>query len=85
MIKIVLNDEQAEILSHAQEPVNVVDRSGRDLGKLVPSQLGAADPSRKLDPEVEEALRRMEDAKSGERVFYTTQEVLDHLQSLEPS
>ena len=84
MIRIVLNDEQAKILCHAQEPIDVVDRSGRDLGKLVPAPSVAA-PSGNLDPVVAVALQRMEDAKAGKGVFFTTDEVLDHLHSLEQS
>jgi len=55
------------------------------LGKLVPAQPSTAELSSSLDPNVAVALQRMEDAKSGKGVFYTTKEVLDHLQSLEPS
>ena len=82
MIRIVLNDEQAQILSRAHEPVDVVDRSGRDLGKLVPAASAAA-PSGNLDPIVAVALQRMEDATAGKGVFYTTGEVLSRLHSLE--
>ena len=84
MIRIVLNDEQAEILSRAHEPIDVVDRSGRDLGKLVPAP-SAAELAGNLDPIVAVALQRMEDAKAGKGVFYTTGEVLDHLHSMEQS
>mgnify|MGYP001293431903 CR=1 FL=1 len=85
MIRIVLSDEQADLLSRASEPVNVVDSSGRDLGKLVPAQPSAIESSPILDPDVAQALQRMEDARNGRGVFYTTREVLDHLQSLEQS
>ncbi len=80
MVQIVLNDEQAAILCGAGAIVPVVDRSGRDLGKLVPSQFCANEISERLDPDVALALRRMAEAKSG-GTFYTTEEVLEHLQS----
>ena len=85
MIQIVLNDEQAEILSRAREPVNVVDRLGRDLGKLVPPKSSETELPKSPDPMVVVALQRMEEAESGKGVFYTTAEVLAHLQSMEKS
>jgi hypothetical protein len=85
MIQIVLNDEQVEILNRAREPVNVVDRSGRDLGRVIPPQCSQAKPAKILDPDIAVALQRIEDSKQGKGVFYTTKEVLDHLQSLEQS
>lgn len=83
MVQIVLNDEQLEILSRACEPVRVVDRSGRDWGKLAPPHTGQS--AQALDPEVALALERMQEAKRGEGTFYSSKEVLDHLQSLERS
>ncbi len=81
MVQIVLNDEQVEILSRAGEPVRVVDRSGRDLGKLIPPRAGQS--AQALDPEVALALERMQEAKRGRGIFYSSKEVLEHLQSLE--
>jgi len=85
MVQIVLNDEQAEILSHACEPVIVVDRSGRTVGELAPLPHDSAKSGESLDLDVATALERMEQAKRGKGIFYTTTEVLDHLQSQDQS
>ena len=83
MVQIVLNDEQVEILSRACEPVRVVDRSGRDLGKLILP--GTGQSTQVADPEVALAINRMQEAKRGGGIFYSSKEVLDHLHSLEQS
>jgi hypothetical protein len=78
MVQLVLSDEQAETLCRAGGTVQVVDRSGRDLGRLVPAISMSNETAKCVDPEVAVALQRMEHAKQG-GTFYTTSEVLEHL------
>jgi len=72
MTQLVLSDEQARQLSQTSEPVELVDREGRHLGYVT---------SDFSPEEIAEAERRA--GSSGP--WYTTQEVLKHLESLEPA
>lgn len=79
MVQIVLNDEQAALLRQAGGSIRFVDRTGRDLGQLVPASSAAVSQS---DPDIAIALERMNAAAKG-GVFYSTSEVLAHLRAAE--
>lgn len=70
MPHIILDDEQAKIIAQAKGSVEIRDRSGRCLGYL--SHGFTAE-------EIAEAERRA----ASDGPWYTTQQVLEHLRSLE--
>ena len=70
MPHIVVNDEQARIISESAESIEIRDPSGKHLGYVAHGF---------TDEEFAIAKQRL---ASGEP-RYTTQEVLDHIQSLE--
>lgn len=70
MIKIVLNDDQAKAVDEAAGAIELRDPQGRLVGYVSRS------PSTR---EIAEARRRL--ASAGP--WYTTEQVLNHLQSLE--
>jgi hypothetical protein len=70
MNRLVLSDEQARLLSLSKEVVEVVDQDGKHLG-YVTTDFSAE--------EIAEAERRA----GSDGPWYTTDEVLKHLKSLE--
>jgi hypothetical protein len=70
MIQIILNDEQAQLFAAADDSVELRDARGRLLG------LASRGPT---EEEIAEARRRL----ASDGPWFTTQEVLDHLRSLE--
>ena len=70
MIRIVLDDHQAQSLRSGDSSVEVCDRAGNLLGHV------ARIP---CDEDIEEAQRRLE----SDGPWYSTQQVLDHLNALE--
>jgi hypothetical protein len=70
MIKIVLDDEQAKAIENAIGPVELRDSSDTLVGYV------ARRPS---DAEIQDAKRRLNSAGP----WYSTEQVLNHLQSLE--
>jgi hypothetical protein len=70
MFEIVLTDEQARVVSSALKPVQVRDRKGNVLGTITPAWTEA---------DVAEAKRILATNKT----WYTTEQVLSHLRSLE--
>jgi hypothetical protein len=84
MVRIVLSEDQVEILARSTGPVRVVDRSGRDCGRLVPPDTTSiSEPVDNTDVAV--AMERMQTSQQGKGVFYSTTEVLEHLRALEQS
>ena len=75
MIRIVLNDEQVAQLNDSAEPIELVDRFGRTVRSLK-----SAPKADSADAYLDEIQRRM---KNDDGVRYTTQEVLEHLHSLD--
>ena len=67
---ITVDDEQAKIIAGSRETVEIRDRSGRRLGYITHGF---------TPTEIAEAERRA----NSEGPWHTTQEVLEHLQSLE--
>ena len=77
MNQIVIDNETKSRLGDFTEPVEICDATGRVLGRLIPVT-GESDDE-PYEPEFsEEELRRVEQ----EEKWYTTQEVLDHLENL---
>jgi hypothetical protein len=70
MPHIVLSDEQAKVVATALQPVQVRDAKGTVLGVI---------PSIWTEEDIAEAKRRL--ASNGP--WYTTEQVLAHLRSLE--
>ncbi len=70
MPHIVVNDEQAKIISESAVSIEIRDRSGKHLGYVAHGF---------TDEDVAIAKQRM----ASDEPRYTTQEVLDHIQSLE--
>lgn len=83
MIRIVLTEEQTKAITGVSEPIDLVDSSGRMLGRMTPTP-PESDQALEMTPEdLAEVKRRMADAARDGGTFYTTQQVLDHLKSLE--
>ena len=70
MPHIIVDDEQAKIISESAESIEIRDRSGKHLGYVAHGF---------TDEDIAIAKERM----ASDEPRYTTQEVLDHLQSLE--
>jgi len=70
MIQIILNDDQLKAVQDAAGSVELRDQRGRIVGYV------SRPPSATV---IAEARRRLD----SEGPWYTTQQVLDHLQSLE--
>lgn len=70
MIRIILDDNQAKSLQSGRETIELCDRSGKLLG------YAARTPAAE---DIEEANRRL----ASDGPWYSTQQVLDHLNSLE--
>jgi hypothetical protein len=70
MLQIVLTDEQAKVVATALQPIQVCDAEGRIIGHIKPVW---------TEEDIKEALRELET----NQVWYTTEQVLAHLRSLE--
>jgi len=71
MSPIVLNDEQAKQVASLLKPVDVCDSQGNVLGTFTPFWTEA---------DIAEAKRRL----GSDEPRYTTEQVLRHLESLDP-
>lgn len=71
MTHIVVDDEQARVISESAESIEIRDRNGRHLGYVAHGF---------TDEDVAIAKQR----KESDEPRYTTRQVLDHLRSLEP-
>jgi len=82
MTKITLSPEQAAVLATAAEPVRICNPDGSIAGWIARKPKDVTPKEPLFTPEeIAEAERRI-DAPGR---WYTTQEVLDHLRSLDPS
>jgi len=77
MNQIVIDNETKSQLGDFTEPVEICDAAGRVLGRLIPA-IKESDDERYVPAISEEELQRRE----REDKWYTTQEVLDHLENL---
>jgi hypothetical protein len=75
MIRIVLDDKQAKAIADSRETVEVCDSDGKVLGVINREVL----PFGFTEADIAEAKRNL--AAPGPR--YTTEQVLEHLRSLE--
>jgi hypothetical protein len=70
MLHIVVDEEQAKIISESSERIEIRDRNGRHLGYVTQ---GVS----------EEDIAIAKERMASDEPRYTTAEVLDHLRSLE--
>ena len=70
MAQIILSDDQARAVENATDAVEIRDQHGNLLGYVSPPPSNA---------EIAEARRRLD----SDGPWYTTQQVVDHLKSLE--
>jgi hypothetical protein len=84
MSHLTLNAEQTLQLARASFPIAVFDAQGKKIGDLAAVASPAIDVQNMTDEEwTAECLRRKEQAERDGGEYYTTQEVLAHLASLE--
>ena len=77
MIRIVLTEEQTEAIMGASEPIDLVDSSGRMLGRMT-RELPDSDQTLEMtSEELADLKRRMESPGPG----VTTKELIERLQS----
>ena len=77
MIRIVLTEEQTEAITGVSEPIDLVDSSGRMLGRMTPT-LPSTDETPDMTPEeLAELKQRMLSPGPG----VTTKQLLERLQS----
>lgn len=86
MVQITVSDDLARQITGASQPIVLVDSQGRRLGQI--SRTSAPTVSTEahadsVEDEWSEAKRQMEIFRREGGTFYTTQEVLSHLESLE--
>jgi hypothetical protein len=80
MVALVLNTAQERLLKEAPGHLPVQNEAGERIGVLILEQDDQSRPVELSGPEIEEIVRRMSDPNP---VWYTTQEVLEHLKSLD--
>lgn len=86
MTLLTVSDEQARLIAEASSPIVLVDSRGRELGQVTRAPVAAAlarSPGEPSNDEWAEAKLQMEIYQREGGSFYTTQEVLEHLKSLE--
>ncbi|MGD9634003.1 MAG: hypothetical protein AB7G28_23255 [Pirellulales bacterium] len=86
MVQITVSDDLARQIAGAPLPIVLVDSQGRRLGQI--SRMSAPTVSADaqadaVEDEWSEAKRQMDIFRREGGTFYTTQEVLSHLESLE--
>jgi hypothetical protein len=84
MVQITVSDELAQAIAQAMAPVMLVDSRGRELAQIMPLNTSTPTKSRSdsADDEWSEAKLQMETYRREGGSFYTTKEVLEHLNSL---
>jgi len=83
MIRIVLTDKQTKAISQASEPIDLVDPSGRMLGRMMPAAFAAEEASDLSPEELAEIKQRMVAAEKGNGTFSTWKEIKARLQTQE--
>lgn len=76
MVRLVVTPEQAEVLAHATENVELVDQLGNRLGYLTPA--GCREEI-ELQEDLEIARRRLNSGES----YVTFDEILERMKALE--
>jgi hypothetical protein len=82
MTQITVSADIALAISQSSLPIVLVDPQGRKLGQMTKIDSSPSTPNGDED-EWAETKRRIEQAKREGGTFYTTQQVLAHLKSLE--
>jgi hypothetical protein len=72
MIRIILNDEQAEAVAHSEEAVEICDREGKVLGVITPA----------LSAKEVECAAKAKRALASDQPRYSIEQVLGHLDKL---
>jgi hypothetical protein len=80
MVALILNDDQVQAVKEASGRVPVCSRDGEDLGFMVVNRVH---PGEKITITVEEAKELARRMSTEETRWYTTEEVLEHLRSLD--
>jgi hypothetical protein len=80
MTQITVSDEVARLISQGSTPIVLVDKQGRELGKLDRMCASESMAPSISDEELAELKRRMNEPGPGK----TKKELLDYLQSLAP-
>jgi hypothetical protein len=86
VVQITVSDEFARQIAGAPLPIVLVDSHGRKLGQVTSLSVPPGQAESECNPaddEWSEAKRQMEIFRREGGTFYTTQEVLAHLKSLE--
>lgn len=86
MVQITVSDDLARQIAGAPLPIVLVDSQGRKLGQIsraIAPTVGTEAQADSAENEWSEAKRQMEIFRREGGTFYTTQEVLSHLESLE--
>lgn len=86
MVQITVSDDLARQIAGAPLPIMLVDSQGRRLGQISRTSaptMSADAQADSAEDEWSEAKRQMEIFRREGGTFYTTQEVLSHLESLE--
>ncbi|MCG8451319.1 MAG: hypothetical protein MI725_17275 [Pirellulales bacterium] len=83
MIRIVLTDEQMEAIAGTSEPIDLVDSTGRMLGRVTPLPPAADDVPALSTEELADIKRRMAKAKAGKGNFSTWKEIKTRLEAQE--
>jgi hypothetical protein len=86
MVQVTVSEDFARQIAGVPLPIVLVDSQGRQLGQV--TQLNSSptsedSPNTFAEDEWSEAKRQMEIHRREGGTFYTTQEVLAHLESLE--
>jgi hypothetical protein len=86
VVQITVSDEFARQIAGSSLPILLVDSQGRQLGQVMQLSKSSdceADRDTSAEDDWSEARRQIEIYKREGGTFYTTQEVLAHLKSLE--
>jgi hypothetical protein len=86
VVQITVSDDIARQISGAPMPIVLVDSHGRELGQVTRQSVlptRANIECHSADDDWAEAKRQMDAYRRQGGTFYTTQEVLMHLESLE--
>lgn len=73
VVQLILDDNQAKLVRHSAEPVELIDQTGNRIGILP-----------RPDEWTPQELAETERLADSDGPWYTTAEVLDHLKTLGP-
>jgi hypothetical protein len=79
--ELVVDDEQARLIVESRAPIAIRDRRGRVLGRIVREDSEDAPPRTWSAERIGELEQRLD----SDGPWYSTEEVLEHLKTLESS